>query len=281
MNSIKDELATIGFEKIGQWKIDKNDIRPEFDPPNHGAIDIENALYAFVVGEDEDVKYIGKTTRSIRKRFRGYSNPYSKTATNGRCNKYIRDCICDGHTVEIWVFAPTIPFQVSGYDVNLAAGLEDSLILKLKPDWNGGRSELASAEIDLEEIDKKKNDSDNYLDSDASNSTQQVDFNNPCCRFDIKLNATYFNTGSINPGVSASKCLGDNGELVRIFLGSEKPDSCVNSTINRTANPNGSVRVRGNNSKIAEWFQARFKLGDNVEASVLDRNTIFLKSARS
>jgi|CXWL01.1.fsa_nt_gi hypothetical protein len=283
MNSNKNELALIGFIKIGKWEVDgDNKLNPCWDDPCNGYIKIDNALYAFVEvnekNEEIEVKYIGKTSKSIENRFKGYRSPGNTTATNANCNREIRDSLKNKNklTIEIWAFTPTIPFQILGYNVNLAAGLEDDLIWILKPKWNGGKTAFAIAEIDLEKIDKAKIDLDSLsLYQDASNSEPQKDFNSPACKFDIKLGVTYFNTGSINPGIVASTYLGNHGEAVKIYLGSE--DLCVASTINTTANPNGSVRISGNNFKIAEWFQTKFKQGDIVNALVIDKNTIFLR----
>ena len=50
------------------------------------------------------------------------------------------------------------------------------------------------------------------------------------------------------------------------------------SSINRKANPNGSVRLVGRNRQIAAWFQAQFQRGDTVQARVLDPHRILLLS---
>ena len=92
--------------------------------------------------------------------------------------------------------------------------------------------------------------------------------------FAIKLYATYYNQGFINPGSPASRLLGEHGEDIKVVLGTG--GDCVDSKINRTANLNGSVRLVGNNRAIAQWIQTHYRLFDTLKARVLDKNTVLL-----
>ncbi len=96
--------------------------------------------------------------------------------------------------------------------------------------------------------------------------------------FQIRLGAAYYNQGLINPGTDASNFLGEDGDPVILYLGTESEQ--VDSVINRSANANGSVRVVGNNRRIADWFQQHFKLGDVVEAKVQDPQHVLLMLPR-
>jgi hypothetical protein len=92
--------------------------------------------------------------------------------------------------------------------------------------------------------------------------------------FSVRLGIAYYYHGIINPGVDASHYLGNDGDPVIVYLGSEAEQ--VDSVINRSANPNGSVRIVGNNRRIAEWFQQHYKFGETVEAKVRDPQHILL-----
>lgn len=247
MKLTKNDLPNIGFEQIGAWKINGKGIGYSINQHKQGFLGIGNALYAFTSGND--VMYIGKTTKSITGRFVGYFNGNGR-ATNNKLHVAILDLLRTGNTVEIWVFAPTIPFQILGFEVNLAAGLEDSLISEFKPEWNGKRVTVA-------------------------NNQNNAQLGIPVCDFKIKLGKIYYNSGFINPGVTASQELDVDGEPVKVFLGSSA--NFVNSAINRRANTNGTVRIIGNNRQIAEWFQDKFNPGDEVSAAVIDRQTILLR----
>ncbi len=97
--------------------------------------------------------------------------------------------------------------------------------------------------------------------------------------FQIKLGAAYYNQGLINPGSDASQILGDHGDPVIVYLGTQAEQ--VDSVINRTANANGSVRIVGNNRRIADWFKRYFRAGDVVEARVQDPRHVLLMLPQS
>jgi hypothetical protein len=266
MKLIKEDLSNIGFEQIGEWNItNAGGIDYSINKHKEGFLRINNALYAFAL--DNEVMYIGKTTKSIKKRFVGYVKPGNSQATNAKCHKAILKLLKADKKIEIWSFAPIIPFQILGFEVNLAAGLEDDLINKFKPKWNNRR---ASDDIsDLVEF-SEENTPDNEVQIEAN------PFASPVCNFKILLAETYYKFGYINPGVTASQYLDIDGAQVKVFLGNSA--NFVYSTINRRANVNGSVRIIGNNSDIAKWFQANFEQGNEVSADVINKQTVFLRA---
>lgn len=79
-NKTLKDLECIGFTKVAEWKCGDNSLDYEdTGTQNLGRhLKIPKALYAFC--SDKVVKYIGKTTRSIEKRFVGYK-------TRGRTSK--------------------------------------------------------------------------------------------------------------------------------------------------------------------------------------------------
>ena len=94
----------------------------------------------------------------------------------------------------------------------------------------------------------------------------------PSNSFIITLGKTYYQKGFINPGLAASQLLGAHGEPVTVILGNSGKN--ILSRIDRTANANGSVRVIGKNSDIADWFQQNFHQGSTVTGVIEDQNTI-------
>lgn len=276
-----ERLKSIGFESIGSWEEDQRYPERLAYGGNDAAGNIKaklrvaSALYAFVQGSD--VRYIGKTARSISKRFVGYCNPANGKATNYRCHMKIKDGLKIGKKTEILIFVPISELNYGEFQIDLAAALEESLIRRLNPPWNGGDGRPAISEDAEREILMENDDRDSVMQEEAISSglpptenqvrTQIVDFR-------IDLGKTYYNHGFINPGVAMTNRVGRNDEPVRIYLGSW--DRYVDSKINRDANPNESPRFVGNNRNIADWFQSEFKMGDVVEASVIDPNTVFL-----
>jgi hypothetical protein len=107
--------------------------------------DSRNVLYAFAV--DGRLTYIGKTVQTLRQRMAGYRNPGPTQPTNIRNNGNIRDSLAQGKRVEVYALLDNGLLHHGGFHVNLAAGLEDSLIRELKPPWNGGQKELSLQEM--------------------------------------------------------------------------------------------------------------------------------------
>lgn len=130
------DLLVIGFEDAAQWVVDGERLKHvgERAAGWRQQSAIPHSLYAFVSGEK--VLYIGKTTRTLNKRFTGYCDPGKGQATNKKCHLGIRKLIKQGKTIRILVLPQTIPLKWGDYPINLAAGLEDALVNAFKPEWN-------------------------------------------------------------------------------------------------------------------------------------------------
>ena len=152
-NLTVEDLKKIGFIKIGEWKALealKNPNKKAFE--DRKPIDLEwedessikalpkKILYAFVYGEK--IKYIGKTTKGVKDRLRWYVDPSIEGhSTNKNINIKIYELVQpfgSNKNMDIWVFAPNPDKQkYEGFNLDLAAGLEGSLIEKIGLDgWN-------------------------------------------------------------------------------------------------------------------------------------------------
>jgi hypothetical protein len=130
-----DRIKSIGFTHAGSWKLVEGVLL--FELNDLGAA--HNVLYAFVV--DDELMYVGKTVQPLRSRMAGYKNPGSTQSTNIKNNGKIRECLTHQQRVEILVLPDNGLLHYGGFHVNLAAGLEDSLVRELQPAWNGGKKE--------------------------------------------------------------------------------------------------------------------------------------------
>lgn len=75
--------------------------------------------------------------RTLKQRMYGYQNPKLTQKTNIKCNKRLSELLPDGKQIEIYAL-PDDGLNYKGeFHLNLAAGLEYSIISKLKPKWNG------------------------------------------------------------------------------------------------------------------------------------------------
>jgi len=124
------KLISMGFEQVGQWFWDGDDLN--FELTKHAKE--RNILYAFVV--DGDVKYIGKSTQTLHKRIYLYKNCGPSQRTNIRVREKLRICLQNGGQALIYAFVQKIPLMYQDIPINLAAGLEDNLIVSLNPEWN-------------------------------------------------------------------------------------------------------------------------------------------------
>jgi len=127
-------LFEIGFQRVGSWSLKSDELVLQLDD----LADRQNVLYAFVSGST--VKYVGKTTQSLQRRMFGYQKPNIDQRTNWRNRITIVELLNRGQQVEVLALADTGLLRYGSFHLNLAAGLEDSIIQTLKPEWNGGRT---------------------------------------------------------------------------------------------------------------------------------------------
>jgi hypothetical protein len=89
-----------------------------------------------VVTTDGGVHEVSKETRNSRRRMPGYQRPGPTQRTNIACHAKLMEVLTVKETVDIYVFRDPEPKLHAGVPINLAAGLEDGLILEFRPPWN-------------------------------------------------------------------------------------------------------------------------------------------------
>lgn len=245
-----DRLLSIGFETVGRWINNDPGLAFELvkDLPH------DNALYAFVA--NGEVKYVGKTTKTLHGRLRSYRRPGASQRTNVRNNAAITALLREGITVEILALPDPGYHRFGPFRLNLAAGLEDSIIEQLNPPWNGAKTaKLAKEAIGdvLETLTRTRQPADE--------------------QFTITLQPTYRKTGFFNVGVSAQQWIGSDADTIEIYCGDDpKP---LMGSINRRANLNNTPRIMGG-PKLREWFQANFSEMDEITVIALSPTCIRL-----
>ena len=123
-------LIAIGFRPVGQWTAENGGIHPSLTDLS----DAVNILYAFV--SEGEVLYVGKTVRTLRARIYGYQNPGPTQSTNIKVNRLIAEMLQSGRTVRILALPDNGLLHFGAFHLNLAAGLEDSIVETLQPKWN-------------------------------------------------------------------------------------------------------------------------------------------------
>ena len=130
MDSPLQFLIDIGFEEVGAWVLTDNLLARQLT--KHGT-ECE-ILYAFV--SEREVLYIGKSVRTLKSRLYGYQKPGPKQRTNIASNEKLRALLAEVPSVKIFALVVREPVLFRGVPLNVAAGLEDPLISRLKPKWN-------------------------------------------------------------------------------------------------------------------------------------------------
>lgn len=237
-----NRLLEIGFQTAGRWTL--VDGKLSLHLLRHGSQ--RNVLYAFVC--DGDVKYVGKTIQALATRLYGYCNPGESQATNVRNNRLICGLLHAGATVEILALPDNGLLHYGRFHVNLAAGLEDSIIAVLGPEWNG----QPSAPLE-------------------SGRTPTPD--SPVTEFSFVLQKTYFHTGFFNVPVDYANAFGGDGEQIDIFCGDASAP--LIGTINRRANSTTAPRIMGGTG-LRDWFQSYAEMLQDIHVVVQTPNEIHM-----
>jgi hypothetical protein len=244
-----NRLLDIGFEPAGHWLLQEEKL--SFALTRHSTQ--TNILYAFVC--DGIVMYVGKTVQSLSKRMAGYRTPGKTQTTNINNHRRIAELIKTGSAIEILALPDNGLMHYGQFHINMAAALEDDIIRKLDPQWNGGKVEQVSTMTPDE----------SELEISAQSEVHAT--------FTFVLQPTYFRSGFFNVGVGAQQHLGADGETIELFLGDAAQP--VLGVINRRANTNGTPRIMGG-TKLRDWFQSYARQMESVAVQLLSPTSIRL-----
>lgn len=245
-----NRLLDIGFQVVGRWT--RNDSGLEFELLKE--LPHNNTLYAFVA--NGEVMYVGKTTKTLHARLRSYRRPSDSQRTNVRNNALIAELLGKDTVVEILALPDPGHFRFGSFRLNLAAGLEDSIIEQLDPPWNGAKTSQLANEV--------ANDLLENLSKEPPLKSQQ---------FTLTLQPTYRKTGFFNVGVSAQQWIGADADTIEIYCGSDpKP---ITGSINRRANLNNTPRIMGG-PKLRDWFRTNFSDMSKIIVTALSPTCIRL-----
>ena len=249
-----NRLLDIGFVPAGHWLIEGEKLK--FELSRHSTQ--KNILYAFVC--DGEIKYVGKTIRSLSLRMSGYKTPGPTQTTNINNHRRIKELLSKGVAVEIFALPDNGLLHYGQFHLNLAAALEDSIIRVVDPAWNGGKAEASAVLPVVPEVEPEPV----PLESDVVFTE----------RFIFVLHPTYYSSGFFNVGVAPEKHFGADGETIELFLGDASQP--VLGTINRRATSNGSPRIMGGTA-LRNWFNANASRMARIAVDVLSPTAIRLR----
>jgi len=281
-----DRLLQIGFREIGRWELAGEGLRLLLDPLQVH----RRALYAFAT--ESKLLYVGKTTGTLPTRLQAYVSPHQSQRTNVRNRAALLDLLRAETKVRILGWIDPGLHRIGPFDLNMAAGLEDSIIALLAPPWNGARMlETRGATSHTQPQVPIEVPTGNLLISSASdggaqplapatarklavpltpipNTTESSAHGNVNgITFTVRLGKTYYERGFFNVPVVFSELFGSHGATVDLYCGTER--AVVRAILDRKANQqSGTPRIYGK-IELGYWFQRRFKLDDVLKVTVL------------
>lgn len=125
-----DKLIEIGFKKVGVWSLVEHELQLTLESEEN----TQNVLYCFVI--DGIPMYVGKTVQPLKKRMYGYLRPGPSQSTNIKNNAYLKNALLNGSKVQLFVLPDNGLLHFGAFHLNLAAGLEDSILRTISPEWN-------------------------------------------------------------------------------------------------------------------------------------------------
>lgn len=261
-------LSHLGFIHSGICSLTENQTLQIEIIANHQSSAL---LYAFVA--EDLVKYIGVTTRTFENRMRGYAKPGRGQRTNIRVNAKIIQLLIQGTVVDIYTFSNKGLLQYQGLEINLAAGLEESLIRRIAEVLHNNQEEYLwnidhNPYREITVIDVAAAIADEHVaDALTYEAVPDVHLHQPHpFPTTLELTAKYMRAPFINIKREGAMILGANRESVLVQLGAE--GLVLEAVIGRTTNSNGSPRIYLG-KKYLEWLQANHREGDNLQIQIL------------
>jgi hypothetical protein len=248
------KIIELGFEKVGKWSFKNELFKFELDENYTN----RNILYSFVI--ENEIKYIGKSIKTISQRLNGYKNPNITQRTNFRLNNLIKEELKGGKEVEIYLFIDIAELNYRGKNINLSAGLEDNLIAEYLPEWNSlGKNGKLSERKKVIKIENKENIMEKVYKEEII----------------VKIGEAYYNQGFFNIQSKYSELFSKNHfEPIKIQI-EENNSEIIIGTIYRTHNSN-QTRIKAG-IEYKKWIQENFKMGDIFKVEIIEKGFIKLK----
>jgi len=244
-----NRLLNIGFISVGHWSLINDDIK--YNLTSHHTT--TNVLYSFI--SNGEIKYIGKTKMQLTQRMYGYQNPGASQTTNIRVNAAIKNLLDNDQPVDIFILTDNGLLRYGDFRINLAAGLEDTLIYEINPDWNLSGRNL----IPIDTASERQE-----LTNDPQPTVTLIPV---LTTINILLGQAYYNQGFFNVGREFSELFGADNATIDIQLGSSG-DTTIQGYINRTANKNGTPRIMGG-KELRNWVKNNFHPNDTMVVDII------------
>jgi hypothetical protein len=260
-----ERLQEIGFELAGEWLLEEHG--PCIEVRRYGAA--ANVLYAFV--SDNELLYVGRSGRALSARMEGYELGGPARSVRARNRERIVGMLMLDQQVALYAMPDPGAMLYGSFRVNLAAGLQHSLIDALDPPWNKSMSSIFdSAEptplnvVASAARERRRGQGDDP----AVLTTEQSGY-----RFLVGY--MYMDKGFFNVPVRYSRLFGKDQEKIKILCGRDK--STIHGHIDRSSNTNAAPRIVGGGA-LKSWFEQHAGLNNPVDIDILAPNAIWIRN---
>lgn len=170
-------------------------------------------------------------------------------------------------------FHNPIPQSLGQFTINLPAALEDDIIAKLNPAWNGVRESTSTQQSNdtpvLQQEVTKTLHTPTIVEKTVNIIQEKKHSLIPT--FLITMGKTYFDQGFFNVSVDFERYFAADKAEVVIELPEAFDD--VTGKINRSANANNTPRIMGG-VEFRDWIQSHVRLGKSIRVIVESPNRI-------
>lgn len=261
-----DRLLEIGFELAGEWLLDDDDVQIELQRYGSAA----NVLYAFA--SDDELLYIGRSGRSLQLRMDGYCNGGPPRSMRSRNRERIMAMLMVDQPVDLYAMPDPGNLHYGSFRVNLAAGLQHSLIDALDPPWNRAPSKAPPAPRRRPQQRRVRKRRTHLIEADSATYTD-LTTDRPSYRFLVGYH--YIDKGFFNVPLRYSALFGEDQQKIRILCGRER--MTLHGHIDRSSNTNATPRIVGGR-KLKRWFEEHTGINNPVDIDILAPNAVWIRN---
>ncbi|MGE0483531.1 MAG: hypothetical protein AB7Q81_05300 [Gammaproteobacteria bacterium] len=259
-----DRLLEIGFEVAGDWLLEDGEPVVELSRYASAA----NVLYAFASGDE--LLYVGRSGRSLRLRMDGYQQGGPSRSTRARNRERILAMLMVDQPIEVYALPDPGNLHYGSFRINLAAGLQHSLIESLQPPWNDSGARVVPTRA-AKSVRRPQPRPRPVVDDGHTYTDLTTD--RPSYRFLVGYH--YLDKGYFNVPLRYSRLFGGDQEKIRILCGRER--DTIHGHIDRATNTNASPRIIGGR-KLKRWFEENAGLNNPVDIDILAPNAVWLRN---
>lgn len=259
-----ERLLEIGFEVAGEWLLEGSEPHIELNRYANAA----NVLYAFA--SEEELLYVGRSGRSLRLRMDGYEQGGPPHSTRARNRERILAMLMVDQPIELYALPDPGSLHYGSFRVNLAAGLQHSLIETLNPPWNDTASAHRTPPVRRTKTVRKQR---ARLPGEHRDGFTDLTADRPSYRFLVGFH--YLDKGFFNVPLRYSRLFGADQEKIRILCGRER--ETIHGHIDRATNTNASPRIIGGR-KLKRWFEEHAGLNNPVDIDILAPNAVWIRN---